>query len=432
MSIFTQLKQQLSSQLPSTLSGVETQNGLVILQAEVALAAENEPLLGWLKAQKANNQTYPQFFWQARDRDLTIASLGSVANFNHLTEAQQFVEQQQQPLLGGLQFGGECYFLLPRLKLVQQAQQLYAYFILRSEELAQQAVIFEQFFANFTEIAPLATLNNPVISSESACDFNNWRSNIEAAIQAIQQQHFNKVVLANAKTLHFHQAIDACDLLAASQQTNLGCYHFIWAENAEKAFVGSSPERLYFRQDRLFHTEALAGTAAVTEDPIQTEQNAEWLHTDPKNVYENQLVVDDIAQNLADGITQLEVSAAEIKRLHNVQHLRRQIRATLNAEMNDSDCLARIHPTAAVAGLPRPAAKQFIAQHEPFKRNWYAGTLGFFSPEQAEFSVTLRSAQIEGNNMTLYAGAGIVEESEPMSEWQEIERKSLALAKLLQ
>ena len=142
-------------------------------------------------------------------------------------------------------------------------------------------------------------------------------------------------------------------------------------------------------------------------------------------------MVEDIEEHLNAYVEAFEVHLPEIKRLHNVQHLRRRIGATLKADVLDQDCLRQIHPTAAVAGLPRAKAKQFIAENEPFKRGWYAGTLGIFNPQEAEFCVTLRSAKIEHNQITLYAGAGIIKESEPISEWQEIERKSQALSKLL-
>lgn len=423
MSIFNQLKQQLSEQPTEN----KTYFGLIEYQASVPFPEENVALLNWLKAQ----ENYPHFFWQARDTDQTIASIGTAKSFSSLEEAQQFVTQTQLGLVGGLQFEGNCQFILPRLQLVKNQKNLTAYFYLNEAELAQQAVIFEQFFANFTQTLPLELTENNLLSLTSVYDFDSWQQNIERAISHIQQHKFNKVVLANAKTLQFEHELSAYDLLAASQTTNLGCYHFIWAENAKSAFVGSSPERLYHRKGHQFNTEALAGTAPVTESAIQTELNAEWLLTDPKNIYENQLVVDDIQMNLEDCTTEIVVSQAEIKRLHNVQHLRRKIAAQLKPNMSDADCLARIHPTAAVAGLPRQAAKQFIAEYEQFSRCWYAGTFGYLQPDEAEFCVALRSAHIEQNCITLYAGAGIVEESEPQSEWQEIERKSLALAKLL-
>lgn len=423
MSIFNQLKQRLKKQ--STKNNTHT--GLIKFQATVALSDKNVALLNWLKAQ----EYYPHFFWQARDTDQTIASIGIAKSFSSLEKAQQFVKQTQLGLVGGIQFEGDCLFILPRLQLVKNQQQLTAYFYLNEHELPQQAVIFEQYFANFTQTAPLELAENNLLSLHSVYNIDRWQNNIEQAISHIKQQRFNKVVLANAKTLVFEHKLSAYDLLAASQTTNLGCYHFIWAENADSAFIGSSPERLYHRKNHQFNTEALAGTSPVTESAIQTELNAEWLLTDPKNIYENQLVVDDIQTHLEHCITEIIVNQAEIKRLNNVQHLRRKISAVLKPNISDADCLARIHPTAAVAGLPRQAAKKFIAEYEPFTRYWYAGTLGYLQADEAEFCVTLRSAQIKQNQITLYAGAGIVEESEPQSEWQEIERKSLALAQLL-
>lgn len=423
MSIFSQLKQKLIKQLAEQRSF----SGLMEYQASVRLSAEEVALLGWLKAQN----DYPHFFWQSRDSDFAVASVGAVHDFSSLEEAEQFSRKHQTVLLGGLRFEGECRFILPRLKLVKNAENLTACFYLKTEERSQQVVVFEQFFANFEKTASLTLAGNMLTAGESVYNFEDWQANIEKAVGRIRADEFNKVVLANAQTLSFERPISAYDLLAESRRTNLGCYHFLWAENALTAFIGSSPERLYQRTGRALRTEALAGTAAVTHSEVQTKLNAEWLLTDPKNIYENQLVVDDIYVHLHDCVTEIEVDDAQIKRLHNVQHLRRNIRAILKAEVSDCDCLSRIHPTAAVAGLPRQPAKRFIAENECFPRGWYAGALGFFSPQQAEFCVTLRSGLIRQNRITLYAGAGIVEESEPMSEWQEIERKSLALAKLL-
>ena len=93
--------------------------------------------------------------------------------------------------------------------------------------------------------------------------------------------------------------------------------------------------------------------------------------------------------------------------------------------------LLQLQPTAAVAGLPRAAALAFIEREEPFTRQWYAGSAGILSRRQSEFCVTLRSAMVEGNTLRLYAGAGIVEGSDPEQEWQEIENKAAGLRSLL-
>jgi len=419
MSVFTQLEQQLSEQL----SQLQSTQGWIQLTAEVNLSVEESLLLGWLKSQ---NQHFPHFFFEKRDENQTIATIGAVKTFSSLEEAQVFVQSASLSLIGGIQFEGICQFVLPRLMLVKNSQNLTAYLTLN---LSEQAVDFTEFF---TELNSTSLVQNYQISApQSACTFEQWKMNIKRAITQISMGDLRKVVLANATQLTFDNLISAYDLVEQSRAINLGCYHFLWAENAQNAFVGSTPERLYYRKGNQLFTEALAGTVAVSDNPIETEQNAQWLLNDAKNIYENQLVVEDIEEHLNAYVEAFEVHLPEIKRLHNVQHLRRRIEAILKADVLDQDCLRQIHPPAAVAGLPRAKAKQFIAQNEPFKRGWYAGTLGIFNPQEAEFCVTLRSAKIEHNQITLYAGAGIVKESEPVSEWQEIERKSQALSKLL-
>lgn len=419
MSVFTQLEQQLSEQL----SQLQSTQGWIQLTAEVNLSVEESLLLGWLKSQ---NQHFPHFFFEKRDENQTIATIGAVKTFSSLEEAQVFVQSTSLSLIGGIQFEGICQFVLPRLMLVKNSQNLTAYLTLN---LSEQAVDFTEFFTVLNSAYPVQ--NYQILAPQSACTFEQWKMNIKRAITQISMGDLRKVVLANATQLTFDNLISAYDLVEQSRAINLGCYHFLWAENAQNAFVGSTPERLYYRKGNQLFTEALAGTVAVSDNPIETEQNAQWLLKDAKNIYENQLVVEDIEEHLNAYVEAFEVHLPEIKRLHNVQHLRRRIEATLKADVLDQDCLRQIHPTAAVAGLPRAKAKQFIAQNEPFKRGWYAGTLGIFNPQEAEFCVTLRSAKIEYNQITLYAGAGIVKESEPVSEWQEIERKSQALSKLL-
>lgn len=149
-----------------------------------------------------------------------------------------------------------------------------------------------------------------------------------------------------------------------------------------------------------------------------------------KNQHENLLVVDDICQRLQGAVISVDVAPPEVIRLRKVQHLRRRIQVKLKSA-SDSDCLHRLQPTAAVAGLPREAARDFIRDSELFSRDWYAGSAGYLSCEQSEFAVSLRCAQINNNLLSLYAGAGIVMGSDPQQEWIEIENKAAGLRTLL-
>lgn len=151
---------------------------------------------------------------------------------------------------------------------------------------------------------------------------------------------------------------------------------------------------------------------------------------DDKNQRENMLVVEDICQRLQHHARTLEVLPAQVVRLRKVQHLRRCIWTELK-QPDDELCLNLLQPTAAVAGLPRQPAREFIQRNEPFDREWYAGSAGYLSREQSEFCVALRSARVRDAALRLYAGAGIVRGSDPEQEWQEIENKAAGLRSLL-
>lgn len=175
------------------------------------------------------------------------------------------------------------------------------------------------------------------------------------------------MVLARATDLHFASPVNAAAMMAASRRLNLNCYHFYMAFDGEIAFLGSSPERLWRRRDKALRTEALAGTVANHPDDKQAQQLGEWLMADDKNQRENMLVVEDICQRLQADTQTLDVLPPQVLRLRKVQHLRRCIWTALN-KADDVICLHQLQPTAAVAGLPRDLARQFIARHEPFTR----------------------------------------------------------------
>lgn len=422
MSIFFELKQQLFAQL----ANAKPHKGLVELEASVESEEKSSLLLAWLKGQRH----FPQMFWQERDADYACATLGEIREYRELKEAVSASRSMNLPLLGGLTFEGECCFRLPRVMIVAGEGRLSVSVFLDTSHFEQERETCQQILSEFDQISPLVALPKERLSESQACDFPRWESNISQALKHIQETQLHKVVLANATTLAFAEPICAYSLLAQSQAQNQGCYHFLLAENAEAFFVGSSPECLYRRENQTLHTEALAGTVAVSQDPTETAQNREWLLSDVKNINENQWVVDDIQQQLQGLNSQFEVDNFSIKQLKNVQHLRRKISVQLNKNVSDVDCLARIHPTAAVSGLPREAAKAFIREQEPFKRGWYAGALGMLAVNSASFCVALRSALVEQNKITVYAGAGIVEGSEAENEWREIERKSHTLLSL--
>ena len=402
------------------LATTDQQASIVHLQTKVESDVD---LLAWLKVQPV----YPQFYLRFRDETKTVATVGKVRSFSDVNLAQQFIQEYGFPLVGGLQFQGESQFILPQVLIEQQNGETEVSVFVETNELDSAKTILN----SFEKITALLPLNQLTIENvESKANQNTWCDWVNQALTQIRQGELTKLVLANETVFHIQGELNGKDFLAASQAKNSGCYHFLWADNAQNCFVGSTPERLFARDDRQLFTEALAGTAPVSDNPSENNERANWLLNDEKNLNENWLVVEDISQNISHLVEQITVDDVALKPLLKVQHLIRKMQAKLTALCTDADLLKAIHPTAAVSGLPQQQAKKALAEIETFDRRWYAGTLGMMSQHLSEFCVTIRSAFIEENRVRVFAGAGIVEGSQPVEEWLEIERKAAGLISL--
>lgn len=418
-----------------SLSGLLTDDfpalpGARTLEVSFPLSDAFDPL-AWLSGQTV----WPQFYWQQRSGKEEIAALGAVKTFTSLANANAFLhtlERDDLRICGVNAFDPNVgQLFLPRLEWRREAGHAQLRINLWSDtSLRQDAEQARAWLALLTAHHASAELALQQESETHRPGKEGWCRLIDQATQAIRDGAFSKVVLARATDLVFSSAPNAGALMAASRRVNFSCYHFYMAFDAQQTFLGSSPERLWRRRGTALRTEALAGTMAAHDDAATAKRLGDWLMHDDKNQRENSLVVEDICQRLQGLTHTLDVLPAEIVRLRKVQHLRRCIQAELNVA-DDTRCLLQLQPTAAVAGLPRAQALDFIDRFEPFTREWYAGSAGYLSRCQSEFCVTLRSAKVEGNTVRLYAGAGIIDGSDPEQEWQEIENKAAGLRALL-
>lgn len=424
--------QQLKQQLLHRLSNHDfTSEQLTQYRFCFNLSRTDGNLLAWLKGQNH----YPRFFWQARGEQCQTVALGQVQLFNQLAAAQQFLTQHSdQPLqlVGGLTFEGEAHFYLPRLSLQLEGEQLQITFTLTATDTPSAV---QDFIHRLNSAQPLQAINAQLSLSEQSYSQDEWQDLVAQSLSYIEQGRFTKVVLAQQKQYQLSESVDPCDLLAQACAQQADCYYFLWAQSPQTAFLGVSPERLYQRQQQQLFTEALAGTAACGGDQQQNQQQQQWLLQDGKNIHENWLVVEDICAKLSNLSQHLDIDRLSSRRLNYVQHLVRNIGATLHADVNDQACLSAIHPSAAVGGLPSAAALAFIAKRQNFQRNWYAGTLGVMSLAQSEFCVAIRSTLLtkdarNQDKIAIFAGAGIVAGSVPLLEWQEIERKAAGILSL--
>ncbi|WP_034944371.1 isochorismate synthase [Erwinia oleae] len=381
--------------------------------------------LAWLGAQAV----WPQFYWQHRQNTLSITACGDILHADTPEEANRLLVTLPPDwlLVGANDFAlAHSFLFVPRVLIQNDRLSVFLHDDLALHRDAQRAIAF---IDGLSEARPLAPLPGGVQDIRHQPDSDGWFRQIERALDAIARGDMEKVVLARATDCAFPTAVSAASALAASRAINPRCFHYLLAFTAQRAFLGSSPERLYHRQSAALVTEALAGTCPGAENRQRAQQLASALLQDEKNRHENQLVVEDICQRLASVTACREVQSVEVVSLRNVQHLRRVITATL-LTTDDSRCLERLQPTAAVAGLPREVARDFIAKNEPFSREWYAGSVGYLSVAESEFAVALRCARVEGQTVRLYAGAGIVAGSQPETEWQEINHKVAGLGAL--
>lgn len=419
--LLRQLGQQLGQDFPSQAG---------FRQLTLAVPGHlSDLLLEWLAAQAL----FPQFYWRHREGQQEAAVCGSLRQFSHPSLAQAFVNSYPAARLWGLTaFDGEAQLFLPRLEILsRQGKSELTLNLFSEDSLHADAGAARDWLASVAVAKPIADLRVNVLSVLHQPERAGWEIMLREALAAIDRQQMDKVVLARSSVLTLESPLFAPAMMAASRRVNHQCYHFMLRFDTHSAFLGSSPERLYLREGEQLFTEALAGTVANHPDERQARTLAQWLLQDSKNQQENLLVVDDICQRLQGSARAVDVLPPEVVRLRKVQHLRRRIEGQLN-HCDDADCLQRLQPTAAVAGLPRQASREFIRQHEPFSRRWYAGSAGYLSVAQAEFCVALRSCQIEDAQVELYAGAGIVSGSDPALEWQEIENKAAGLRTLLQ
>ncbi|MBN4863536.1 MULTISPECIES: isochorismate synthase [Providencia] len=397
------------------------------------------PGLAWLSSQAC----YPQFYWYQRTGAEECSALGRVKSFCSIEDAEYFLSQNPQIPdvrlwgLNGWNAVGDgltdeekqqaTYCFLPRLEIHRLRSTINVNLNIDGKDDIQAAILFLSQLTAAPDVS--LTLSASITEQKHIPCHDEWCRLLNCAISDMKAGKMEKVVMARETQLTLSNAISVAELLSASQQVNHYCYHFMMAFDKHSGFISSTPERLYLRQGTQLNSEALAGTVANDPDDNIAAEQAKWLMEDKKNQHENLVVVDDICQQLQGAVTGVDVSSAKVIRLRKIQHLYRSIVATL-IEPSDSDCLQRLQPTAAVCGLPRQAARQFLAKNEPFSRGWYAGTGGFISLNKSEFAVSLRCAQINGSQVSLYSGAGIVRDSAPEQEWEEIENKAAGLKSL--
>lgn len=263
-------------------------------------------------------------------------------------------------------------------------------------------------------------------------DTHHFKQAVLSALDQIAAQELNKVVLAHAVDVSSPLPFHLANSLYHLRQLYPDCYLFSISNGQGQTFIGASPERLIQLYDRHLVTDALAGSAARGRTTFEDAHFADSLLNSAKEMHEHQVVIDFITGRLIQLGLKPQRSPLRLLQLSNIQHLQTPIHASVPAQVHLLDVVAELHPTPAVAGVPREIACTLIRQHEMFERSLYAAPIGWVDHQgNGEFAVGIRSALINGQEARLYAGAGIVAGSDPDRELAEIQLKLQALLNAL-
>jgi isochorismate synthase len=255
---------------------------------------------------------------------------------------------------------------------------------------------------------------------------------VSAAVERIRSSGIDKVVLARELTVDAPAAHDPGALLGALRDLFPSCFCFCFG-TPEAAFIGASPELLVRRSGAVAATVALAGTTSRSADPAVDDHLGEAMLRSPKVRDEHGIVVRRIERTLRPHSVWVHAEGEPfVVKVGNLQHLATPIRAQLAESHSAIELAAFLHPTPAIGGEPREPALELIDELEGIDRGWYTGPVGWMdAAEDGEFCVGLRSALLRDREAHLFAGCGIVADSDPAAELQESELKFEALLPLL-
>lgn len=264
-----------------------------------------------------------------------------------------------------------------------------------------------------------------ITDRERTTDRDDWRTAVNASIDRIRAGELRKVVLAQALRTTLAEDLSVSETLTRLRRTYSDCFGFLVDSADEgRCFLGATPERLVSLRGRTVETGALAGTTGRGDTAEEDEWLARELLGSEKDNHEHDLVVKAIREQLDSFSTTVYTDERRIRRLATVQHLETPISAELTGDEHVLSLVEALHPTPAVGGLPPDRALSTICETEPFDRGWYAAPVGWFDAEgNGTFAVALRSAVTTRDIATLFAGVGIVADSDPDREWDEVQLK---------
>jgi len=396
---------------------------------------------------KNNRLQTHTLYWHNRERDFEIAGIGiadqvSIDQSNKSWQTQIQNKAKKWPNIkyfGALPFSSRSgkstlwhefrnpVFTLPILEFYIENKTAYMAINQDKNNDMSKSIALARHWIDQMHFKAKVTPDQRDLKCLSRVDTPNqkdWHNLIQNTQVSIQKSPLKKAVLSRQSTFNFNQTLCPYTMLYKIRDVEPNTFLFGMSPSQETSFIGGTPERLFKLNGSTLETEALAGSIQRGPTKNLDNQLAEKLLRSQKNIDEHGFVISRIQDVLGPLCKEIkEDTHPQIKKLAHIQHLIYRFKATIKKNTHIQELLTQLHPTPAVAGTPTKEAIQHILDNEPHDRGQYAGPIGWIGNNTAEFAVAIRSGLIQSNSIHLFSGAGIVANSTPEEEWNEIETK---------
>ena len=395
-----------------------------------------------------------RFYWQNREKTMTLVGLGHAhtiqnneknnrfdaveAEWKRLTKNCVKGQVELQPILfGGFTFdpqnnvGGEwtdfpeAYFALATYQLVLRDDKAYIsiHLIANAAEADGQLEALRKernHLIHAAQVKEVKMYAKPEITNYFEPYKDPYLASIDQVTALIKAKKADKVVIARSLALQFKEQVTSPQVLAQIIHEQPESYLF-GLEWQDLLFFGASPERLVKVENGRASSSCVAGSIQRGKTAEEDEAYGQSLLNDPKNGGEHQYVVDMIAETFRKNCVEMKIpDGPRLLKIRDIQHLFTPVEGQLNNEATILQLTKHLHPTPALGGVPRKEAMTAIRKYEPMNRGLYAAPIGWLDAEgNGEFAVAIRSAALLKDKAYLYAGGGIVADSEPQSEYEE-------------
>ncbi len=396
-------------------------------------------------------------YLSSRENDLTFIALDSVLNINENGPARftstdkkikglsgKYIsnDKNSYPLfVGAMKFTVEhsdddwkdfndSNWFIPEFMICRTREKaflVYNYFV---EQGLSRSKLAEKFSKKLDSVfntdKPASASDARITNSDglSPKDKKKWKQIINQALEKIQEGEINKIVLSRKVDIVLSGEMNLTESLDKLRKDYPKCCVFAFHKGGS-TFFGATPELLAKVQNQKIEIDAIAGSIKRSESNDEDSKLESDLLKSEKNLNEHNYVLNhlkDVLKNISKNIS--FDNQPSIRKLKNIQHLSTKISAELKEDISLMNVLKELHPTPAVCGYPKEQALNLIKKIENQKRGLYSGIIGWFNHNnEGEFAVSIRSAVTKGNKLSAYAGGGIVEGSEPDSEFEETEMK---------